>query len=244
MNPRMIVKKIAFLFLSFAFSLIANSQSADEIIAKYIAFTGGREKWKKIKTITSSGTYNYGGIQFPFKAWSKAPDLYKYEVTSNGKSFIQAYDGREGWKIDGFKDETQKTLLTGKQATAMANECDVELESPLIDYQKKGHSVTMEGQDTAEKKVVYKIKLTRKDGDMEIYYFDSSNFALVKKQATSKNAELDKSFLDILYSDYHTTEGVTIPQKISCLSNGQTILVITVKDIKFNLPVADSFFKP
>src|SRR4029079_1043646 len=183
----MIVKKIAFVFLSFAFSLIANSQSADEIIAKYIAFTGGREKWKKIKTITSSGTYNYGGIQFPFKVWSKAPDLYKYEVTSNGKSFIQAYDGREGWKIDGFKDETQKTMLTGKQATAMANECDVELESPFIDYQKKGHTVIPEGTDTVDKKICHKIKLTRKNGDIETYYFDNGNYELVKKQAVSKN---------------------------------------------------------
>src|SRR6266446_8425374 len=118
----MIIKKITFLFLFFAFTLIAKSQSADEIIAKYIAFIGGVQKWKKIKTITSSGTYNYGGMEFPFNAWSKAPDLYKYDVTSNGKSFNQAFDGSEGWKIDGFKDETQKTMLTGKQATAMANE--------------------------------------------------------------------------------------------------------------------------
>src|SRR6476660_7198112 len=98
----MIAKKIAFLLLIFDFSLIAKSQSADEIIAKYIAFTGGVKKWKKIKTISSSGTYNYGGIEFPFQAWSKAPDHYKYDVTSNGKSFSQAYDGKEGWKIDGF----------------------------------------------------------------------------------------------------------------------------------------------
>src|SRR6476659_6918825 len=154
----MIFKNIALLSLFFAFSLIAKSQSADEIIAKYIVFTGGVQKWNRIKTITSSGTYNYGGMEFPFKAWSKAPDLYKYEVTSNGKSFNQAYDGRQGWKIDGFKDETQKTMLTGKQASAMANESDVELESPFIDYQKKGHTVTLEGNDTVDNKICYKIK--------------------------------------------------------------------------------------
>jgi outer membrane lipoprotein-sorting protein len=241
----MIIRKIVFpLFLFFTFSLIAKSQSADEIIAKYIAFIGGVQKWKKIKTITSSGTYNYGGMEFPFTAWSKAPDLYKYEVTSNGKSFNQAYDGRVGWKIDGFKDETQKTTLKGKQATAMANESDVELESPFIDYQKKGHTVLLEGKDTIDKKVCYKIKLTRKNGNTETYYFDIGNYELVKKQAISKNTELDNSMLDILNSDYHTLEGITIPQKISCISNGQTILIITVKDIKLNLPLADSIFKP
>lgn len=240
----MIVKKIVSLLLIFAFSLIAKSQSANEIIEKYIAFTGGVQRWKKIKTIFSSGTYNYGGMEFPFKAWAKAPDLYRYDVTFNGKSFSQAYDGKEGWKIDGFKNETQKAILTGKQATAMANECDVELESPFIDYQKKGHTITDEGTDTVDRKICYKIKLTRKNGDTETYYFDSTNYGLVKKQAISKNTELDNSMLDILYSNYDTIEGITVPHKISCISNGQTILIITVKDTKLNLPVADHIFKP
>jgi len=240
----MIFKKITFFVLLFAISVIAKSQDADEIISKYIAFTGGAEKWKKIKSITSSGIYNYGGMEFPFTAWSKAPDLYKYIVSFNGKSFTQSYSGGEGWRIDGFKNETQKTILNGKDAAAMANESDVELESPFIDYRGKGHAISFEGKDTAEKKICYKIKLTRKSGDTEIFYFDSNNYELVKKQAISKNTELDKAMLDILYSDYHSTEGIKVAHKISCISNGQTILVITVKDIKLNLPVADSIFKP
>ncbi|MEO8772597.1 MAG: hypothetical protein ABI402_21045 [Ferruginibacter sp.] len=239
----MTIYRITFLSLFFAFSLIARSQKADDIIAKYIAFSGGAQKWKQVKTITSSGTYNYGGMEFPFKAWAKNPDLYKYEVTANGKSFNQAYDGKVGWKIDGFKDETKKTILTGKQASAMANESDVDIESPFIDYDKKGHTIKLEGKDTVNNKICYKIKLTRKDGDTETYYFNTDDYEIVKKQAISKNTELENSMLDILYSDYHTIEGITVPQKISCISNGQSILIITVKDIKLNLPIDDSIFK-
>ena len=239
-----IVKKSISLFFFIAFSLLAKSQTADEVIAKYTAFTGGVQHWKKVSSITSSGTYNYGGMEFPFRAISKAPDLYKYVVSSNGKSFSQAYDGKEGWRIDGFKDETKKTILKDKQAFAMANEADVELESPFIDYQRKGHSVLLEGKDTVGKKVCYKIKLTRKDGDTATYFFDSLNFALIKKQALSKNTELDNSLLDIYYSDYRVTGGIKLPHKITCTSNGQDILIITVKDVKLNLPVADSLFKP
>ncbi|MEJ0103716.1 MAG: hypothetical protein WDO19_14690 [Bacteroidota bacterium] len=240
----MIFKKITFFFLLLAVSVLAKSQGADEIISKYIAFTGGVQKWKKIKSITSSGTYNYGGMEFPFTAWSKAPDLYKYIVSFNGKSFTQSYNGREGWRIDGFKNETQKTILKGKDAAAMANESDVELESPFINYQEKGHAVSLEGKDTVDKKICYKIKLTRKDGDTETYYFASDNYELVKKQALSKNTELDKAMLDILYSDYQTTAGIKVAHTISCISNGQTILVITVKEVKLNLPVADNIFNP
>ena len=240
----MIMKKISFLFLFFLVTLATRSQTADEVINKYIAYTGGVKAWKKIRTATSSGTYNYGGMEFPFRSFSKAPDLYKYVVTFKGKSFVQAYDGVEGWRIDGFKNETKKTILKGREALGMANESDVEIESPFINYQKKGHSVILEGTDTVNKKPCYKIILIRNNGDTTTCFFDAGNFALIKKQAVSKNTELNNSMLDIYYSDYRTTDGLKQPHRIICKSNGQDILIITIKGVKFNVPVADSQFKP
>src|SRR5262249_36960107 len=140
------------------------------IISKYVQFIGGEQKWASVKTIVTSGTYDYGGIVFPFKSYSKAPSLYKYIVTSNGKSFMQAFDGNEGWKIDGFKNETQKKILTGKSAAAMANEADVELESPLINYRKKGNSAILEGQDSVGNQACFKIRFIRNTGDTERYF--------------------------------------------------------------------------
>lgn len=232
------------LLLFFLVASVAKSQTADEIISKYILFTGGADKWKKIKTITSSGTYDYGGVAFPFRSFSKAPDLYRYIVTFNGKSFEQGYDGKTGWRIDGFKNEKSKTILKDKQALAMANESDVELESPFINYKTKGHHVYAKGKDTLDGKLCYKIQLVRKNGDSEIYFFDNNNYSLIKKQATAKNTELNNAMLDILYSDYRTENGISVPFKITCLADGQTVLTITVQEIKLNEPIEDSSFKP
>ena len=238
------IKKITFLLHLFALSIIAKSQTADEIISNYIASTGGVSKWEKIKSITSSGTYNYGGMEFPFTSFSKAPNLYKYIVTFKGKSFVQAYDGKEGWRIDGFKNETKKTILKDQNALAMANESDVDLESPFIDYQKKGHTVVFDGNDSVDHKMCFKIKLIRDNGDTATCFFDSGNFLLVKKRAMSKNTELKNAMLDISYRDYRSTSGIKLPRKIVCTSNGQEILIITVKEVKLNLPVSDRIFKP
>ena len=237
-------KKIFLLFLFTTIFFVAKSQTAGEIVAKYVGYIGGAKHWKKIKTITSTGTYNYGGLKFPFESFSKAPNLYKYVVTFKGKSFEQAYDGKEGWRIDGFKKETQKTILKDKLATGLANEQDVELESPFIDYQKKGHHVFLEGKDTVDSKICYKIKMIKKDADTSIYFFDASNFSLLKKQAISKNSELENSMLNIFYSDYSMIEGINVPRKIVCQSNDQNILIITVDDIKINQPIDDNIFKP
>jgi outer membrane lipoprotein-sorting protein len=193
--------------------------------------------------MTTSGTYNYSGVVFPYTAYSKAPNLYKYEVPFNGKSFIQAYNGKTGWRIDGFKNEKTKTLLKGKAGTAMANEADVELESPFINYKEKGYTLLLQGTDTINNRTCYKIKLDKK-GDTAVYYFDNIDYALVKKQAISKNTEMENAPMDILYSNYQSTGNIKIPHTITCSTGGQKILTITVNTVKLNDPMPDSMFQP
>lgn len=225
-------------------SVFTQAQKADDIISKYILFSGGAEKWKAVKTIVMSGTYNYGGMEFPFTSYAKSPNMYKYIVPANGKSFEQAYDGKQGWKIDGFKNETSKTMLQGKAARAMANEADVELESPFVDYKKKGNAVTLEGTDSADGTLCYKIKMLRNDGDTEIYYFNTATFELAEKQAVSKNEELDSSIVNIFYSDYRLTDGIKIPFKSLVKVNDQTILTIIVNKAEINADIRNSEFEP
>jgi len=223
--------------------LIARSQTADEIINRYIQFIGGAQNWKSISTITTAGTYNYGGVAFPYVAYSKAPNLYLYTVTFNGKSFSQAYNGQVGWRIDGFKNEKTKTILKDRQATALANEADVELESPFINSAKKGNPVELLGSDSVNSRACHKIRLISKS-DTAVYFIDKTDFSLVKKQALSKNSEMDKAPMDIFYSDYQVTGNIKLPHKINCTTAGQRILLITVDSVKINDPISDSQFQP
>lgn len=240
----MFLKKIVFFLLIFIYAFNTNAQTADEIISNYVAFIGGEQQWKAIQTIVTSGTYNYGGIEFPFTAYSKAPNLYKFIVPFNGKYYAQAFNGKEGWKIDAFKNETKKTPLTGKAALAMANEADVELESPFIDYEKKGHQATLEGVDTVNAIACFKLKLLKSNGETETYFFNKNNFEMVKKRAVSKNAEMENAMLNTFYSDYHEVNGIKVPfEALSKTDDGQTILTITIKKIEVNVPVPDTEFE-
>jgi len=233
------------LLLAFLLPAIATqAQTAAEVLANYVAFTGGAPRWKAVRTIVSSGTYNYGGMVFPFTTYAKAPDRYKMMVPLKGKYFAQAYDGTKGWKIDAFKGETKKTMLTGSEAKALLNEADVELEPPFVDYEQKGHQAVLQGMDSVNGVPCYKVLFTRKDSTVETCFFDAATYALLKKQAVSKNPELDKATLDIYYTDYRSVNGLKLPFKIITTANGQTILEITVKKITVNTPVPDAAFKP
>ncbi len=240
----MLLKKTTLLLLLFGFSLALKAQTVEDIIAGYIHFTGGEKQWETIHSVKSSGTYNYGGLEFPFEAWSKAPDLYKYMVTTNGKHFAQAFDGTQGWKIDEFKGETTKTILTGKAARAMANEADVELESPFINLKEKSYQAMLEGKDSVGNMLCYKVKLIKNNDDTATYFFSTNDFSLIKKQAVSKNAELENSMLDTYYRNYRLVHGVIIPFEMTSKIKEQTILTIAVEKIEFNIPIPDSDFKP
>ena len=240
----MSLKGTVSVLLGLSICLTVNGQTVDEIIAKYVALTGGEQKWKTIRSIVSSGIYNYGGIEFPFKSYSKAPNLYKYIVPYKGKYYAQGFDGKEGWKIDAFKNETKKTILTGMPAIAMANEADVELESPFISYEKKGHEAILEGTDTVQGTLCFKVKFARKTGETETYFFNTNNFELVKKTALSKNEEMKNVMLDTYYSDYRVINGLSFAFKSVSKSGDQTILTITTEKIELNVAIPDAEFRP
>jgi hypothetical protein len=227
----------------FSFSQ-SHAQTVDQVINKYVKFIGGKKAWKNARTMTTSGEYDYGGIVFPFNTYAKAPDRYKFVVPFGGKYYAQAFDGNKGWKIDAFKNETVPTLLTGKAALAMANESDVEVETPFVDYKQKGHQAVLVGRDSVQGKWYFNIKFTRKNGEIENYFFDEQTFALVFKSAPAKNVELGGTLLNISYSDYRDVEGIKIPFKTVCESNGQMILTITVSKAAINTAIDDNIFQP
>ncbi len=236
--PRLLLFSL-FIFLGYN----AHAQTADAIIQKYTQYIGGQKLWKKIKTISANGEYDYGGVKFPFTTYSKAPNLYKFIVPFNGKYYAQAFEGKEGWRIDAFKGETSPTILTGKAARAMANEADVELENVFVRYKTKGHKVVLVGKDTIREKVCYEIGLTRKSGETEAYFFDVETYELVMKEAVSKNTELDGSLMNIYYTDYRLVDGIKIPFREEYKINDQPILTITVEKVLMNSAIADKEFQ-
>lgn len=236
-------KILFFLLITFIMPFCLQAQNADDVIKKYVDFIGGKKNWEKVKTLKTSGEYNYGGIKFPFTAYAKKPNLYKFIVPFQGKYYAQAFDGKQGWKIDAFKNETSPTLLTGKSALAMANEADVELEDAFIDYKGKGHQAILEGTDTVDGKNCISVKFIRASGDAETYYFDERTSALVMKTAPSKNAELQGTMLNTSYSDYRSIKGIKIPFKSVSKSNDQLILEISIEKVEVNVAIDDREFQ-
>ena len=221
----------------------AGAQKMETITENYVDFIGGRNNWKQVKTIVTSGEYDYGGISFPFKTYSKAPDKYMFRVESDGKYYAQGFDGKKGWKIDSFKNETTPTILSGPDGTMMANESDVELLNVFLRLKNNDNAMTYSGKDSVESHFCHRIKVF--DGlAIDTYYFDTNTYELVMKKTVSRNVELQKAPMEIFYSDYRDIGGIKIPFKTVCESDDQVILIITIDHATIDEPIEDGVFQP
>jgi hypothetical protein len=232
-----------FFVIAFLFVCSANAQSVETITSNYIKFIGGERNWNKVKTMTTSGEYDYGGISFPFKTYAAVPDRYKFKVESNGKFYAQGFDGTKGWKIDAFKNETAPTILSGPEAKGMANEADVELLDIVLRWKISGTNITYAGKDSVKSHFCHRIK-TFENGVPETFYFDVNTYELIMKKTVSKNAELNMAPMNIYYSDYRDIGGIKVPFKTTCESDGQVILIVTVQNATLDQPIDDKEFQP
>ena len=221
----------------------ANAQAVEKIANRYINFIGGEKNWKKVKTLTTTGEYDYGGISFPFKTFAMSPNRFKFIVESNGKYYAQGFDGIKGWKIDAFKNETTPTALNGPEATAMANESPVELMDVMVRSKINSAKMAYTGTDLVRSHFCHRITLFE-NGTVDTLFFDTKSYELVLKKTYSKNAELNKAPMNISYSDYRDIGGVKIPFKTVCESGEQVILIITIDKAMLDVPIEEKEFQP
>src|ERR1700720_2960926 len=86
------------LFLTFLFAVQASAQTVDELIKKNIDARGGIQKLKAIKSIKATGKMTQQGLEIPISVQQKRPSMVRVDVTFQGKSFAQGYNGEIGWK--------------------------------------------------------------------------------------------------------------------------------------------------
>src|SRR5579871_2809901 len=77
--------------------------TVSEVMDKYIAATGGRAAYAKIKSTVVKGTLEVApqGLKGTFSASAKAPNLLVVTQNIDGIGEIrQGYDGKTGWSQD------------------------------------------------------------------------------------------------------------------------------------------------
>jgi outer membrane lipoprotein-sorting protein len=229
-----------------AFGLLAaaaQAQTADELIEKNIQALGGREKIKAVQTVRMTGKMTVGpGMEAPFVLELKRPNKGRIDFTLQGMTGIQAYDGTTGWTVMPFLGKKDPEALSADDLKQVESQFD--LEGPLVDYKAKGHQIELVGKEEVEGSPAYKLKLTKKNGDVSYVFLDAEYFLQIrddsKRVQRGQELEMTSSF-----GDFKPVDGLVYPHSISVQAKGvpAPAQVLTIEKIAVNPDVPDARFE-
>jgi hypothetical protein len=230
---------ISILFLTFS---ITYSQTADDIIDKYVAAIGGLDKISSIKTVKLTGKSMAMGMDIPFIMTIKKPDKILLEVTMQGMTMKQAYDGTTGWQIMPFGGNKDPEKMNEEETKQMKEQA--QFEGKLVNYKDKGSTVELLGKEDMEGTEVYKLKLTEKDSTVTVNYLDANSYLLLKETGKRKIREKEIS-METIFGDYKSEDGYLLFHSMETKTDvGQMgSQKITIEKAEFNIPVEDDIFK-
>jgi len=228
-------KAILTFFILLLFSK-AYSQTADEIVDKYIKAIGGKDAWKKVNTIKQQAILDVNGTEINMEFITAHEKGAKQTISFSGMSGYSIYTPTAGYNFYPWQGHLKPEAITPEELKE--NEDNMDAQGPLIDYKEKGHTVEYVGVDDFEGTDCYKVKLTEKSGKIITYYIDPSNYFIIHSVTITKaNGQENESKTD--YSNYQKLpEGIWIPLNIS---GGNTV---KIKKTEINVPVDEAVFKP
>src|SRR5260370_26621702 len=91
------------------------AQTAEELINKNIQAKGGLEKIKAAKTRLTTGRVKGAGRRrstvAAFREMNMRPDLVRLNISMQGMTAVQAYDGSAGWQTQPFRGRKDPELM-------------------------------------------------------------------------------------------------------------------------------------
>ena len=121
---------------------------------------------------------------------------------------VQAYDGKEGWKISPFQGRKDPEKMSADDAKSLIEEA--EIDGPLVDWKAKGSTVEYLGTEDVDGTLAHKLKVVRKNGDVSFVYLDPDHFLEIRilTQRMEQGAQVE---VETDLGDYEKIAGVFLP---------------------------------
>jgi hypothetical protein len=234
--------------------------SVEEVLHRNAEARGGLSEWHKIKTIVEIGRIERtnevpGAVARKSRAANLAPqapqvvefrlDLarpnkMRLDLTYQGATAIQAFDGKEGYIVQPGPTGAVARPYTEAQARAAAEQQD--LEGPLLGATGKGTKVTLDGVEAVRGQPAYKLRLETKDGATRHVWVDAKNYFDVKIDGTRQIGERSWP-VETFFDDFRPVGKVIMPHLTETAVAGvNTMERMRVVKVALNRPLDASRF--
>ncbi|HEY0111508.1 MAG TPA: outer membrane lipoprotein-sorting protein, partial [Fibrella sp.] len=216
----------------------AYAQTVDEIVDKHVAALGGMDKLSGVKTVVTDRSLSVQGMEIPSTTTIVVGKSMRSESTVMGNSMVQVVDGTTGWMIrpammGGTGDPEDMPAEALKQSTGQLYPF-----GSLVNYKANGSKVELVGKEQVDKKDVYHLKVTTKEGQPLDEYLDATTY-LLSKVKTSMNGQDS----EILFSDYKEVNGVKFPNTMEIVGGQMGTITFLTNKVTVNGPVDEKIFQ-
>ena len=222
----------------------ASDLTVAQIIDHNVAARGGLPAWRSVSNMTLAGEMDAGGkenVRLPFTWTMKRPHKSRLEIKFQGKTAVQVFDGKQGWKVRPFLNRDDVEPYTAAETKQAASWQD--LDGPLMDYAAKGTKVELAGKEAVEGRDNYKLKLTLATGEQRYLWVDAKTFLETKMDGAPRKMDGRLKSVVVYSRDYKKVDGVTVPYTLETVVDGvKQSHKISIQTVALNKPLDDTLF--
>lgn len=198
----------------------AHALTAAELVAKNIEAKGGAAALQSVKSLRREGRLIVNGGQFVLdvQETKQRPESIRTEVSMQGLSQVQAYDGKEGWRIDPFGGRKDPERMPADDVREYAE--DASIDGVLADAAAAGQKIEYLGTEDIDGTPAHKLKVTRKDGGVQYVYLDPDYFLEIRVESQRTVRGVKRTAVTD-YGNYEKVGGVFWPLSIEAGLKGE-----------------------
>ena len=234
--------------------------TAEQIVERNVTARGGLAAWKAVQTMSWKGKMGAGGttymtvsakgrlqqkereeMQLPYRLEFKRPLKSRLELDFNGQTAVQLYDGVKGWKWRPYLGRDEWQPYSADELRQAAAEPGID--GYLIDHAGKGAKVELAGTDKVEGHATYKLKVTRKDGQVRQVWVDGQSFLELKVDGAPRRLDGKLHGVAVYLRDYKQDQGLMVPHLQETVVQGvPKNEKVTIESVTLNPPLDDARF--
>jgi hypothetical protein len=194
--------------------------TAAELVAKNIEAKGGAGALQSVKSLRREGRLIVNGGRFVLDLLEtkQRPESIRTEISMQGLSQVQAYDGDEGWRIDPFGGRKDPERMPADDVREYAE--DASIDGVLADASAAGLPIEYLGTEDIDGTDAHKLKVTRKDGGVQYVYLDPDYFLEIRVESQRTVRGVKRTSVTE-YGNYEKVGGVFWPLSIESGIKGE-----------------------
>jgi hypothetical protein len=220
--------------------VINESFDLNELLTKHFNALG-QSKLTKTSTIIQEGTLSQpGGMETKVLMKYKRPLKSRMEISMQGQTMVQAYDGKKGWGLVPMQGKNNIVDITGKPLDQIKEQAD--FDGILYNWEKKLKSVVPDGFEMIDGKKAYRLKVTKKSGNIIYVYIDPNSYLTLKSTEMIKTPQYN-GMAEIRFGNYKRVDGISIAHEMNFVLNNQSISRFIFSKITLNQDIDDKEFQ-